>query len=144
MCVFYEAVVSTRLCSLNIPSQQNKCVLMYYSNLSFAELNLSLGMDANQRESVLYVQLQNVTTCSNNQSDVQFILNTSLNSSIVFKTNGQHKTMGDLSVLSVHCSDNNILVYRVSVPSNEKFTVTGEITNAPLSPVCILVHAPGK
>lgn len=105
----------------------------------FAGLKLSYEWNRNQTKATVYMHILNAMQCNSMRPDVDVRLNTSLDSSIEFFSNGSNKIMGNLSVHPLFCNDSHTQVLRVSVHSTENFTVMGEIVNALLSPICINV-----
>ena len=110
----------------------------------FVGLNLSCQVDPKTGQLKPFVQLLNIDTCSRVGPAVSINISTSMNSFITLYTNGSNKTMGDISLQPLPCSDSHTQVWGVSVPFTANYTVTADITLALLPKSCILVSESSK
>ena len=114
---------------------QNNCTVTVI--IIFVGLNVSCQVDPTTGQLSSSVQLLNVDKCSGKVGPaVPIRMSTSVNSSVTLHCDGQNETVGDISVQSLPCNNNNTQVYNVSVPfPNTTYTITAEIRDA-LLPKC--------
>ena len=112
----------------------------------YVGINASCQVDPTTEQSSLSVQLLNIDKCSGRDGPaVPIMMSTSINSSVTLFSDGRNKTVGDISVQSLPCSDNHSQMYSVSMPfPHTAYTITAEILHALLPKSCILVTNSSK